>query len=80
MSSLESASELGSRLDSLRVLRRILARAIDECESKRDLSSLANRYSQVCEQIAGLEAAVPDEESAADKFEARVIALRGGSG
>lgn len=59
--SLEGTAELGTRLDALKELRKLLARAIDECESKRDLAALSNRFTDVVAQIADLESGVKSE-------------------
>ncbi|MCW2092843.1 UNVERIFIED_ORG: hypothetical protein M2328_006123 [Rhodococcus erythropolis] len=68
-------------LDSMRELRKILARAIDECESKRDLAALASRYAQVCVHVSELESKLPPaEESPADRFQARLLSFGGGAG
>lgn len=42
--SLETATKGGNSGQCVEVLALILARAIDECESKRDLASLSRRY------------------------------------
>lgn len=45
-----------SRLEGLEALRDTLSRAIDTCESKRDLPPLASRHMEVCAQIEELRA------------------------
>ena len=47
-----AASE--DRLETLVALRQLLAQAIDECDSKRDLAALSNRFQNVLEDIADL--------------------------
>lgn len=47
------ATDSGGYADELRTLARILAGAIDECESKRDLAALSRRYLEVAERIEG---------------------------
>lgn len=62
---------------SLVALRDTLARAIDTCESMRDLAALSRQLTEVLEQIEG----VPDkaEVSAADEVAKRRTARRAGS-
>lgn len=50
----ESASS-GDRLAALRDLRDVLALAITECDSKRDMAALSGRFQSVLEEIAKLE-------------------------
>lgn len=49
--SLKTASNSDDMLSQLIELRKILAAAIDECESKRDLAALSRRYIDVIEAI-----------------------------
>jgi hypothetical protein len=48
------AADGGDRLATLIELRGVLAKAIAECESKRDLSGLARQFQQVLVEIDGL--------------------------
>lgn len=60
------------RLDTLKALRDRLARDIDDCQSKRDLASLALRLQSVLEQIDEIEGASgQSEDSPADEIAAR---------
>jgi hypothetical protein len=63
-------------LEQLRMLRLILAQAIDDCDSKRDLAALSNRYLDVVERIEILESRVPAKASKADEIAARRAAKR----
>lgn len=76
--SLEGAAEVGSRVDALKELRKLLARAIDECESKRDLSSLSARFMTVVEQIEAAEgsAGVASKADPVELILAEVVNLR----
>lgn len=62
---LSEAAESGDERAQLEALRRILAKAIDNCASLRDLASLSNRYQDVLRQIKELPSAV--EESKTEK-------------
>lgn len=46
-----------SHLEGLKALRDKLSKAIDQCESARDLASLSSRHVEVLTQITELEAA-----------------------
>lgn len=48
------AAKTGDRLEALRVLRDTIARAIDTCESGRDLAALSRQLTDVLAQIAAL--------------------------
>lgn len=49
--SLVSAAGSGDRLEALECLRGVLSAAIDECDSSRDLASLALRFQSVVAEI-----------------------------
>jgi hypothetical protein len=52
---LRESAESGNRLAALRDLRDLLAARIEDCESMRDLASLAGRLQSVLEEIAKLD-------------------------
>lgn len=49
----------GSRLAALEELRGVLARAIDNCESARDLAALSRQMTEVLAQIDAVNPPVP---------------------
>lgn len=60
------------RLKALVTLRDLLARQIDECDSKRDLAALSLRFTDVLEQIEAVERLLPAEKGTAlDEFTRR---------
>lgn len=76
--SLEQAVQSDDRLVSLTALRDKLARAIDECESLRDLAALSARISDVLVQIEALSPKV-EVGDAVDEITARRAARRAGT-
>jgi hypothetical protein len=72
--SVTAAVQTDDRLTSLVALRDALARAIDGCDSLRDLAALSARLTDVLQQIE----AIPNkaEVSAADEIAARRAARR----
>lgn len=73
-----SSVDNSAGLEQLKMLRLILAEAIDDCDSKRDLAALSNRYLGVVERIGILESQKPAQESKADEIAARRAAKRKG--
>lgn len=75
--SVTEATREDNRLESLKALRDTLARAIDSCDSLRDLAALSARLTDVLAQIE----AIPNkaEVSAADEIAARRAARRSNS-
>ncbi len=63
--SLKQISSKGDTLEQLKELRGILAKAIDNCESNRDLSSLTRRYIGVIEAIDRRESGTDDNDEIA---------------
>lgn len=63
--SLKQVSNRGDTLQQLKELRGILAKAIDNCESNRDLSSLTRRYIGVIEAIDRRESGMDDDDEIA---------------
>lgn len=63
--SLKQVSSRGDTLQQLKELRGILAKAIDNCESNRDLSSLTRRYIGVIEAIDRRESGMDDDDEIA---------------
>ncbi|WP_422757266.1 hypothetical protein [Paenarthrobacter sp. C1] len=62
------ASESGSRLDELRAVRAVLARAMDNPRTlPRELGPISRQQMEFSRQIALLEAVQPEEESPADE-------------
>lgn len=55
MASLTRLVEGGTRLDQLKQLSRILANAIDICESMRDMAALSRQYRETLREIDALE-------------------------
>ena len=55
MGTLYEASKTGDRLGQLVELRGILAAAMDNCESMRDLAALARQYRETLKEIEELE-------------------------
>jgi hypothetical protein len=76
--SVEQAVLTGDRLKSITALRDKLARAIDECESLRDLPPLSARLSDVLIQIEALSPKV-EVGDAVDEITARRAARRAGT-
>jgi len=77
--SLRQTSASGNRLATLEALRDVLAAAIDECESMRDLAALTNRFQSVLAEIDGLK---PGEQKgdAVDEIAKRRAARRASPG
>jgi hypothetical protein len=70
--SLETAVAAGVRLDSLRALRDVLARAMDTSDSGRDIAALANRLTDVLSQIEEAEKlSAPVKGTPLDELRAR---------
>ena len=62
------AAESGSRVDELRAMRAVLARAIDsESTSPRDLAALTRRQMEISREIESLKAQAADEVREAAK-------------
>ena len=70
--SLEQTVVGGDRLESLKALRDVLARAMDACDSGRDIAALANRLTDVLLQIETAEkASVPVKGTPLDELRAK---------
>ena len=54
---LYTVSRKGNRLEQLKKLRDTLAKAIDECESMRDLAALSRQYRETIREIEEIEGA-----------------------
>lgn len=76
--SVTAASRTDDRVRTLLALRDTLARAIDNCDSLRDLSSLSARLTDVLDQIAEL-APIKAEGDPVDEITARRAARGAGS-
>lgn len=63
--SLASVSNDNNTLNQLIELRKILASAIDGCESNRDLASLSRRYMGVIQAIDALESGIDKDDEIA---------------
>lgn len=63
--SISEANTSGSRIETLKALADYLSQQLDECESKKDASSLALRLMKTLEQIEQLEP--QKQETAAEK-------------
>ena len=57
---LYTVSRKGSRLEQLKKLREMLAKAIDTCESMRDLAALSRQYRETIREIEEIEGANDD--------------------
>lgn len=79
MNSLVEASERGNRLTQLTELRRKLAEAIDDCESKRDLAALSRQYRETIKEIEELEDGVQEVDEIKDILELRASNGRPGA-
>ena len=55
MTSMVDVSERGDRLAQLVALKKKLAEALDDCDSKRDLASLSRQYRETLREIEELE-------------------------
>ena len=55
MTSMVDVSERGDRLAQLIALKKKLAEALDDCDSKRDLASLSRQYRETLREIEELE-------------------------
>lgn len=64
MSSLYETSETGSRFQQLVELRNKVAKAIDSCESMRDLASLSRQYREIIKEIEEIEGNGNEDEIA----------------
>lgn len=62
MATLLSVSRKGNRLDQLIELRKKLAKAIDKCESMRDLASLSKQYRDTIKEIEEIEGGETDDD------------------
>jgi hypothetical protein len=68
----ESLASSVGRLGGLRALRDRLAVELDECDSKRDVAALSQRFMDVLAQIEACEKAAPVQEGTAlDEVNAR---------
>lgn len=65
---LAAATERGDAEEQLRTLQAKLARAIDGCESARDLAALSKQYRDCVSQLAAMRPE-PDEADEFDGFE-----------
>lgn len=57
---LYTVSRKGNRLEQLKKLRDTLAKAIDTCESMRDLATLSRQYRETIREIEEIEGANDD--------------------
>ena len=71
MSSLYKASKTGKRLDSLLELRDVLAVAIDECESMRDLAALSKQYRETLTEIDIIQGVTGDDDEISTLLQSR---------
>lgn len=71
MTSMIDVSERGDRLEQLIALKKKLAEALDDCDSKRDLASLSRQYRETLREIEELE----KDEDDLDEI-ARILANR----
>jgi hypothetical protein len=69
--SVTAASRTDDRVRTLVALRDTLARAVDNCDSLRDLSSLSARLTDVLEQIESLRPSEQEEGDPVDEITAR---------
>lgn len=62
ITSVETAAEHGTRLDELRQMRRVIARALDsERTSPRDLAALSRRQMEISREIEAYERQAEEE-------------------
>jgi hypothetical protein len=79
--SLEQTVVQGDRLESLRALRDVLARAMDSSDSGRDIAALANRLTDVLQQIEVAEkASAPVKGTPLDELRAKRSRRGAGAG
>lgn len=71
MGRLYEASESAGRLEQLTELREILACAIDECGSMRDLAALSKQYRDTIREIEEIEKAGGTDDEIAEILQAR---------
>lgn len=71
MPSLHEVVVGGVELESMRALRDRLASDIDQCDSMRDLASLAQRLTDVLKRISELEGKAPAVRSPLDEIAER---------
>ena len=57
---LYTASRKGNRLEQLKKLRDTLAKAIDTCESMRDLAALSRQYRETIREIEEIQGGTDD--------------------
>lgn len=68
---LYTVSRKGSRLEQLKKLREMLAKAIDTCESMRDLAALSRQYRETIREIEEIEGADNDGDEIGEILAAR---------
>lgn len=72
ITSVLDATENGSRLDELKQIRRVIARAIDnENTSPRDLAALSRRQIEISKEIDALQRQMSEEKNDASHVEDR---------
>lgn len=74
--SVSKAAKSGDALTALTALRDVLAAAIDECGSKRDLAALLRQFTAVLAQIEAARVR-PPQRRIADEIAARRTARQG---
>ena len=79
MRSLVRASKKGNRLDQLKVLREKLAKAIETCESMRDLAALSRQYRETIAEIEMLEGQDGNDDEIGDILRQREAAGKPGA-
>ena len=80
MSSLSEVASSGDRLETLRVLRDVLAAQIDVTDSGRDVAALSLRFMATLAEIEDLEKSKPEQKGTAlDELTARRAARESGA-
>ena len=71
MASLVRASKKGTRLEQLEVLRDKLAKAIETCESMRDLAALSRQYRETIYEIEEIEGRYDGDDELGEILQSR---------
>lgn len=62
---MSTVTNRGDRLDQLKNLSKVLARAIDECEDQKVLAQLARQYRETIREVEEIEGVTTDDEISA---------------
>lgn len=57
-----TVTDAGNRLEQLKNLAKVLAKAIDECEDDKTLANLARQYRETIKEVEEIEGVTTDDE------------------